>query len=197
MASTTALPPPTCTARREAGQHLLAAVLLRGLYRPDRLRLFCFKACAGRIVRRLCLPAAALFSRLCLPATFAMPCPLPSSTFLPHSMLLCPTCSCPCAPGSSQKQQFASCKNCPVGSYNAGLQWWPVHRVASIRSSLCCRDCPVGSRARRLHLRSPCAIVHCTHLKGGGLGLRVSSRPSSPHLRFMSQGLHASSLVPC
>ena len=51
MASTTALPPPTCTARREAGQRslrllfgceagqLLAVVLLRGLYRPDRRQL--------------------------------------------------------------------------------------------------------------------------------------------------------------
>ena len=39
VASTTALPPPTCTARREADQRrLLAVVLLRGLYRPDRLQ---------------------------------------------------------------------------------------------------------------------------------------------------------------
>ena len=101
VASTTALPPPTCTARREAGQRrLLAAVLLQGLYRPDRLQL-CFKACAGQIVRRLCLPAAALFCRLCClqrPCsagfvclfTFAMPCPLPTSSVCPRSILLCP-----------------------------------------------------------------------------------------------------------
>ena len=48
-----------------------------------------FEACAGRIVRRLCSPAAALFNRLCLPATFAMPCPLPLFTS-PRSVLLCP-----------------------------------------------------------------------------------------------------------
>ena len=32
-----------------------------------------YKASAGRIIRRLCLPAVALFSRLCLPDAFAMP----------------------------------------------------------------------------------------------------------------------------
>ena len=37
MASTTALPPPTCTARQEAGQLLLLAVVY-------------YKACAGRII---------------------------------------------------------------------------------------------------------------------------------------------------
>ena len=87
-----------------------------------------FKACAGRIVRRLCSPAAALFCRLCLPAaTFAMPCPLPSS-FLPRSFCFAhPPCSFPCAPGSSK-----SCKDCPVGSYNTGLQWRPVRRFLTI-----------------------------------------------------------------
>ena len=90
VTSTTALPPPTCTTWREAGRRrLLAVVLLRGLYRPDRLQQLCFKACAGRIVRRLCLPAAASLSRLRVPATFAMPCPLPLFTS-PHSILLCP-----------------------------------------------------------------------------------------------------------
>ena len=102
----------------------VAVVLLRGLYRPDRLRLFFFKACAGRIVRRLCSPAAALFYRLCLPATFAMPCPLPSSTFLPRSVLLyAPLFISMCA-----RIVVASCTDCPVGSYNTGLQWRPVRR---------------------------------------------------------------------
>ena len=56
----------------------------------------------------------------------------------------------------------------------------PSIRIACVclsqRHSLFCRDCPVGSRTRRLHLCSPCtACVHCAHFKGGGLGLRVSS----------------------
>ena len=38
----------------------------------------------------------------------------------PRSVLICPLFS-PCAPGSSK-----SCKDCPVGSNNAGLQWRPV-----------------------------------------------------------------------
>ena len=80
-----------CTARGRPTSSA-AVVLLRGLYRPDRLRL-CFKACAGRIVRRLCSPAAALFCRLCLPATCAMPCPLPLFTS-PVQFCFAPTCSC-------------------------------------------------------------------------------------------------------
>ena len=43
--------------------------------------LFCYKACAGRIVRRLCLPAAALFCGLCLPAA-----PLPCHAHCPHRL---------------------------------------------------------------------------------------------------------------
>ena len=78
-----------------------------------------------------------------------------------------PPCSFPCTPASSRKQQFASCKNCPIGSYNAGLQWRPVHRVAFTHHSLCCKDCPVSSHARRLHLRSSCAVVRCSHVKRG------------------------------
>ena len=113
VARTTALPPPTGTARQEAGQlHLLAVVLLRCLYQPDRLQLF-FKACAGRIVCRPCLPAAALFSRLCLPVHLCHPCLLPSSSFAPFCFDFPPPppppCSFPCAPGSSQELQGLSC----------------------------------------------------------------------------------------
>jgi len=66
VASTTALPPPTCTARQDAGQLHRLAVLLQGLCRPDRLPAVYSKACAGRIVCRLCLPATALFAMPCL-----------------------------------------------------------------------------------------------------------------------------------
>ena len=126
-AITIALPPPTCTARREAGPRRLAAVvLLRG--RPSGGRCF-FEACAGRRVRRLCPPAVALFSGLC--ACSPLPCQAhcpqrssPRSVFVLHCPLFIP-----CAPGSSCLQA-TSCKlqDCPVGSCNTGLQWRPVRR---------------------------------------------------------------------
>ena len=126
--------------------------------------------CASRPVP---VGSSAGFVRLQRPCSAGCVClpPLPCHAHCPCSpapvqFCFSPTpCSCPCAPGSTQ--QFASCKNCPVDSYNAGLQWRPVHHVASIRRSLCCKDCPVGSRARRLHLRSSCAIVRCSHVKRG------------------------------
>ena len=103
-ASTTALPPPTCTARRETGQ-LCGQLLL--CCEAGQLLAVCFEACARRRVRRLCPPAVSLFSRLCLPAAFAMPTAL--IVLAPvHFALLCP-CSFLCAPGSSN-HQFASCK---------------------------------------------------------------------------------------
>ena len=118
-----------------------------------------YKACAGRIIRRLCLPATALFCGLCVPARLchAMP-----TAFIVHApfILLCPPCSFHVR--QDRKQQFASCKNCPVGSYNAGLQWWPAHRVASKPPS----TVPFAP-ARRLHLCSPCAVVRCGHVKRG------------------------------
>ena len=73
VASTTALPPPTCTAWREAGQ-------------LDRQLLFCCEACAVRIVRRLCSPAAALFSRLCSLACLPLPCHAHCPHRLPRSV---------------------------------------------------------------------------------------------------------------
>ena len=84
VASTTALPPPTCTARREAGQRLLAVVLLRGLY-------------------RLCSPAAALFCRLCVPARLCHAMPTALLIVCPFQFCFAP-CPCPCAPGSSSPQ---------------------------------------------------------------------------------------------
>ena len=125
-ASTLALPPSTCTAWREAGQHhlrllfcceagQLLAVLLRGLCRADCLP--AVFACSGLVLQ-------AVFA--CLLA-FAMPCPLPFSSVCPRSVLLCPLFISMCA-RIVELQQFASCKNCPVGSCNTGLQWRPVRR---------------------------------------------------------------------
>ena len=113
MASTTALPPPTCTARQEAGQlHLLAVVTTRPVPVGSSAGCFAarpvpagssaavyFKACAGQFICRL-------FA--CL-LTFAMPCLRPTS-ILPHSVLHSPApCSLPCAPGSPCKLQGLPC----------------------------------------------------------------------------------------
>ena len=117
-ASTTALPPSTSTARREAGQ-LCGQLLL--CCEAGQLLAVVFEACAGRRVRRLCLPAAAWFCRLCLPALFCGLCacsPLPCHAHCPSHhfapvlfILLCPL-FIPCAPGSScfRTNKFASCK---------------------------------------------------------------------------------------
>jgi len=74
VASTTALPPPTCTARQEAGQLHRLAVLLQGLCRPDRLP-------AVFLLQSLCRPVH-------LPAVFACNgLPLPCHAYCPHPFL--------------------------------------------------------------------------------------------------------------
>ena len=127
MASTTALPPPTCTARgrptTSAGCCFAArpvpagssAAVLQGLCRSDRPP--AVFACSG------------LFCRLCLPVHLCHPCLLPSSTFLPpfSFVLLCPL-FLPCAPGSVSKTTVCKLQDCPIGSCNTGLQWRPVRR---------------------------------------------------------------------
>ena len=67
---------------------------------------------------------------------FAMPCPLPFSTFLPpfSSILLCPL-FIPCAPGST----VCKLQDCPVGSCNTGLQWRPVRRFIGDFYPFSCR----------------------------------------------------------
>ena len=111
-----------CTARGRPTSSA-AVVLLRGLYQPDRQQLFCFKACAGRIVRRLRLPAAALFCRLCLPDHLCHAIPTALLIVLAPFILLFPPCSF-----HVRQDRRTSCTDCPVGSYNAGLQWRPVRR---------------------------------------------------------------------
>ena len=58
-ASTSALPPLTCT----AGRHRLRQLLFR--CEAGQLVAVCFEACAGRRIRWLCPPAVVLFCRLC------------------------------------------------------------------------------------------------------------------------------------
>ena len=92
-----------------------SAAVLQGLCRSDRPP--AVFACSGPV------QPALLACHLC----HAMP---TAPVHQPRSVLNCPPppCSFPCAPGSARKQQFASCKNCPVGSYNAGLQWRLMRR---------------------------------------------------------------------
>ena len=114
-----------CTARGRPTSSA-AVVLLRG--RPTAGCCF-FKACAGRIVRRLCSPAAAWFCGLCVPARLchAMPTALLNVLAPVLFVLLCPL-FIPCAPGSPQAS-VCKLQDCPVGSCNTGLQWQPVCRL--------------------------------------------------------------------
>ena len=110
-ASTTALPPSTCTARREAGRHPLAAVVFAA--RPANCWLF-LEACAGRKIRRLC-PPAVVCSAGCVPAClchahcthqflppihFALLAPLSFHVRQDHQFIII--------------QQFASCETVPL-----------------------------------------------------------------------------------
>ena len=111
---------------------------------------------------------------------------------LARFILLCPP---PCSFHVCQdrKQQFASCKDCPVSSYNAGLQWRPACRITSTPPFTVLQGLPCRQPRQETAFVQP--MRRCSlrpFKKGGGLGLHVSSRPSSPHLRFMSQRLHAS-----
>jgi len=201
VASTTALPPPTsihfkaggwptssagCVYCKACAGHFICRLfLLQGLCRSDRLLAVCYEACAGHFICRL-FATTALF---CL----AMPCPALPAALVLHLPHFCPR-SLPCAPGSSRVLQGLPCRQphhgtalaarapCLFASIHPSIHPSFIACVSlSQRHSLCRRDCPVGSRTRRLHLCNPCtACVHCVHFKGGGLGLLVSSRPHSP-----------------
>ena len=132
-----------CTARGRPTSSA-AVVLLRG--RPTAGCCF-IEACAGQIICRLCLPATALFCGLCvcLLPILPLPCPLPLSSFAPFS-LLCPHLFIPCAPGSSSQAPVCKLQE---------LSRWQQQRGSAVAAraphyihphSLCCKDCPVGSR---------------------------------------------------
>ena len=147
--STIALPPSTCTARREAGQlcrqlllcceagHLLAVCFLRPV--PD-----------GESAGCVCLQCL-VQQAVCLLA-FAMPCPLPSTFLPPFSSFCCTPLFIPCAPGSSRKLL-----NCPVGSSNTGLQWRPVRRFICDLPFFSCRVHDPGQWVRVELLR--CTVL--------------------------------------
>ena len=127
VASTTALPPPTCTARRVAGQRrlrlLFAArpancwlLFLRGLCRSDRPP--AVFACSGPV----------------LPALFACS-PLPCHAHCPdHQFAPVQFCFAPLFISMCARIVVASCTDCPVGSYNTVLQWRPVRRFLTFDS---------------------------------------------------------------
>ena len=96
-ASTTALPPLTCTVRQGKDDICGCCVLLlRGQPSAGCV----FEACAGRRIRWLCPPAVACSAGcfVCLPL-FACHAHCPHQ-FLPPFIALCPL-FLPCAPGSS------------------------------------------------------------------------------------------------
>ena len=108
-ASTIALPPPTCTARREAGQ-LLAVVFLQGLCRADHLpSVF---ASSSLVLRALCPPAVACSAGyVCLLLAFAMPTAL--NVLAPALFILFAPCSFHVRQDRVQTIMFASCKTVP------------------------------------------------------------------------------------
>ena len=86
-ANTFALPPSTCTARREAGQRHLRLLCAA---RPANCWLFvCVEACAGRRVHRLCClqrPGSAG----CVPARLCHAIPTALHKFMPPFILFAP-----------------------------------------------------------------------------------------------------------
>ena len=103
-ASTTALPPTYLHGERPA----IIVGSCCSCCKAGQLLAVRFEACAGRGVRRLCPPSVACSAGFMCLLAFAMPCPLPFSTFLPPFILLCPL-FIPCAPGSSRKLERLSC----------------------------------------------------------------------------------------
>ena len=115
-ASTTALPPLTCTARGKPS-HRQLLFLLRG--RPSVA--VCFEACAERSVCRLCLPA--------VPCSAGFLCACHSLPAMPTALIICPR-SVALPPficfvchvhvhvrqDRCQGQQFASCKTVPLAA---------------------------------------------------------------------------------
>ena len=159
-----ALPPPTCTARREAGRHL--QLLFR--CEAGHLVAVCYEACAGRRVRWLCLPAVPVQQAVCL-YILCLPCPLPSSVLAPVQFVCFAPFSLLCLPCSFhvrqdrhlrlQNQHVCKLRDCPVGSNNAGQQWRPAHRVVSNTPLPVLQDCLQAAAPWRLHLGSPCAVA--------------------------------------
>ena len=107
-ANTLALPPPTCTARREAGRRWSAAVVFAA--RPANRWLLCFVRPVLGGESAGCVRLQCLFCGLCACCHSLPAMPTALLNILPPLSLLCPVhfkfcfaCprSCPCAPGSN------------------------------------------------------------------------------------------------
>ena len=122
VASTTALPPLTWTARREAGR-LLAVCFLRPVPDGESAGCVACSACSAG-----CVPAA-IFA-----CHFAPVMPTALINILPPFILFCPVqfifALPPVHSMCARIAKTTVCKllDCPVGSCNTGLQWRPVRR---------------------------------------------------------------------
>ena len=121
-ASTTALPPSTCTARREAGQRHLRLLFAA---RPAICGCLFLEACAGRRVRRLC-PPAVVCSAGCVPARLRHAIPTALLNSLPPFSVALPLFNSMCA--RIVEPSVCKLQDCPIGSCNTGLQRRPVRR---------------------------------------------------------------------
>ena len=173
MASTTALPPATCTARQEAGQLHRLAVLLHGLCRPDRLQLFATTP----------VPASSSAGCVCLQRPcFAMLClqpPLPCHAycprhFLPRSVLHfpCPLFIAMCARIVVQFARTAllasttrACSGgpCTVVCLHPSIHPSTVHCVRRLESALfiaCAARTALLAATTRACSGGPCTVLY-------------------------------------
>ena len=112
---------------------------------------------------QLHLPACLYYSGLFQPC-LAMPC-LPASALTPCLLALV-SCICPCIPS------ITMCARMIAQVAGTALQAAPPTIVFACvgAHSVFCRDCPAGSRTRRLHWCSPCTVCVClchpVHFRG-------------------------------
>ena len=138
-ANTTALPPFTCTAWREAGQ-LCGSCCFR--CEAGQLWAVCFfEACAGRRIRWLCPPAVAVQQAFCLPAILpAMPTALISSCPISSFALFAPVPSmCARIVIQHYTNMFASCKTVPLAAATRACSGGPCAGSNFDISSFSCR----------------------------------------------------------
>ena len=133
-ASTPALPPLTCTAK---GRHRWSAAVFLLRSRPAVGRSV-LEACAGRKIRRLCLPAVPVLRAVCLLFTLCLPCPLPFTSSCPRSVCFAPFKFCfVCAPVHCHARQDRSgpavCRRVRASSLQAArLSRWQLQHGPAV-----------------------------------------------------------------
>ena len=124
-ASTIALPPSTCTARREAGQLCWQLLLC---CEAGQLLAVVLEACAGQTICRLCPPAVAC-SAGCVPACLCHAhFPQQFAPVQRSFALFAPVHVHVRQDRREWYQHVCKLQDCPVGSCNTGLQRRPVRR---------------------------------------------------------------------